>query len=96
MQAHLACEGDDHEELLVCAAFQLGCGIEALRPGLLADCAAAVGFIFVEGDELAEVDLFVEEVLERGGDVVGVVVFVVVVLVVAVRVVVRHGCGCVC
>jgi hypothetical protein len=94
VQAHLAREGDDHEELFVGAAFQLGGELETLCPGLLADGAAAVGFIFVESYEFAEVDLFVEEVLQRGRDVVAVVVAVmamVMVLVVAVRVVVGHG-----
>ena len=97
MQAHLAGEGHDHEELLVGAGFQLGLGVQALRPCFLADGAAAVGFIFVESDELAEVDLFVEKILQGGGYVVGVVVVVavgavVVVFIVAVGVGVGH-CG---
>jgi hypothetical protein len=95
VQAHLASEGDNHEELFVGATLQLRLGIHALRPCFLADGAAAVGFIFVEGGEFAEVDLFVEDVLERGSYVIGVVVnaiTVVVVFVVAVAVVVGHGC----
>lgn len=64
-----------------------------MRPGLLADGASGVGGIFVEGDEFAEVDLFVQEVLERGGDVVGVVVCGVVVVVAAVGVVLVVAVG---
>jgi hypothetical protein len=59
----------------------------------LADGATGVGGIFVEGNEFAEVDLFVEKVLERGGDVVGVVVCRVVVIVAAVRVVLVVAVG---
>lgn len=98
VEADLACEGNGHKELLVCAAFQLGFRVEALRPCLLADCATAVRLIFVEGDEFAEVDLFVEDVLQSGSYVIAMIVpiaAVVVVLVVAVRVVVvmRHVKG---
>jgi hypothetical protein len=60
--------------LFVSAALQLGGWVEALSPCLLADGAPAVGAIFVERDEFAEVDLFVEQILQRGGQVVGVVV----------------------
>jgi hypothetical protein len=63
--------------LFVGAALQLGFGVEALSPCLLADCAAAIGFIFVEGDELGEVELFVEDVLKGWGDVITVVVAIV-------------------
>lgn len=88
MQSHLACKRHRHEDLFIGAALQLGFGVEALGPCLLADCATAVGFIFVERDELGEVELFVEDVLEGWSDVVAVVVAVsvgvVVMLVVAV------------
>lgn len=96
MQTDLASEGDDHEELFVCAAFQLGFEVQTLRPCLLTDSAPAVGFIFVERDEFAEVDLCVKDVLERGCYVVGMVVTVaamVVMFIVAVGVVVGHVGG---
>lgn len=95
VQADLTGEGDDHEELLVGEALQFRGGIEALGPGFLDDAQALVGFIFVESAEAREVDLLVEEVLQRGDDVVRVVVDVVVgfgvLLVVVVVVVVGHG-----
>lgn len=98
MEADLAGEGDDHEDLFVGEGFQLGRGVEALGVGFLDDAEALVGFIFVEGAEAGEVDLLVEEVLEGGGKVVVVRVVVVMgfgvlfVVVVMVVVVMRHGC----
>ena len=98
VEADSAGEEDDHEELLVGEALQFGSGVEALGPGFLDDAAALVGFIFVEGAQPGEVDLLVEEVLERGNDVVVVVMDMVVsfgvLLVVVVMVVVVMGHGC--
>lgn len=99
VQPDLAGEGHDDEQLLVGEGLELGLGVQALGPRLLADGAALVGFILVEGAQAAEVDLLVEEVLEGGDDVVVVGVVVAVgfgvlfVVAVAVVVVMRHGDG---
>ena len=69
-----------------------------MRPRLLDDAAAGVGFALVEGADLVEFDLLVDEGLERwGGGLVAVVVTIVVMVVVVVMmgVVRRHLLSCV-
>lgn len=81
MQSHLASKWHDHQQLLVGTAFQLGLGFQALYPCFLADGASTVRFIFIKCDELAEVDLLVEDVLKRRRDVIGMVVLMAVAMV---------------
>ena len=87
MQTHLACEGNQHEQLLVSAGDELRLKLQALRPCLLADCASTIAVVFVQGAKCAEVDLGVKDVLQSGRDVVAVIV-IMVSMVMAVRFVV--------
>lgn len=88
-----------HEQLLICRALQLGFGVHPLSPCLLAYCAAAVRVFLVQRMQFAEVDLFVEDVLQCGCDVIAVVMYVVMrlgvlfIVAVAVVMVVGHCCG---
>lgn len=77
MQADLASEGDNHEQLLVRARDEFRGRTEPLRPCFLADGASAVRRGFVEREEPWEVDLCVENVLEGWCYVVAVVVAIV-------------------
>lgn len=86
-----------HHYLLIRRALELRFGLQSLRPCLLAYGSPRVRFFFVQRVKLAEVDLFIEEVLERRGDVVGMVVYMIMrfgvlgVVAVAMVVMVGHG-----
>lgn len=92
-----------HEDLLVGEALQLGSRVQPLRPRFLADAATLVRFILVQRAQSAEVDLLVQQVLERGYDIIVVIMNVIVGLGVLFVVVVmalwallwalRHGSG---
>ena len=62
--------------MLVCVAAEERFWVETLCPGFLNDCSAGVGDCFVVGYYFLEFDLGVEEGLEGGLDVGGVVVIV--------------------
>jgi hypothetical protein len=66
----LPCEGHGHEELFICRALEFWFKVQTFGPCLLTYFSATVRFFFVEGDDLAEIDLLVEEILEGGGYVV--------------------------
>jgi len=82
-----------HQQLLIRIALQLGLGVQSFGPCLLHDLRAGPRLGFVERVDGAEVDLFVDVVLERRGQVIrvivrralGVVVAVMAAFVVAVR-----------
>ena len=93
MESDLGCEGNVHQQLLICVAAELGLRAEAVSPGLLYDLGARARLAFVQGKNRGEVDLFVDVVLDGGGEVIGmvmrsafgVIVAMVIVFVVAVR-----------
>lgn len=65
---------DMHQQLLVGVAAELGFGIEALVPGLLANLAPRARRGFVQRVDGTEVDLLVDVVLQGRSDVVGMIV----------------------
>ena len=93
----------NHDNLFIGITFQFWSWVVSFFPCFLADCEAGVSFELVHGADFGEVDLLVEDMLDCGVDVVGVVmimgimVFVVVAavaMVVAVGVVVVMGHCC--
>jgi hypothetical protein len=86
-----------HQQLLVRIALQLRLLIKPLTPRLLHHFRATSRFTFVQRVDCAEVDLLVYVVLQRGRDVVGMVVNgtlgVVVAVVLVFIMAVRHGCS---
>jgi hypothetical protein len=63
-----------HEQLLVCVALQFRLLVQPFAPSFLHDLCAAPGFALVQRVDGAEVDLLVYVVLQRGRDVVAMVV----------------------
>lgn len=63
-----------HEELLVGVTLQLRFGLQSLSPCLLHDLAACSRLGFIQRVDGGEVNLLVDVVLERGREVVGVIV----------------------
>jgi hypothetical protein len=86
-----------HEQLLVRIALQLRLLVQPFAPSLLHDLGAAPRLALVQRVDSAEVDLLVDVVLQRGRDIVGMVVGcslgVVVTMVFVFVVAVRHCCG---
>jgi hypothetical protein len=90
-----------HQQLLVRITLQLRLLIQPLAPRLLHHFRATPRFTLVQRVDCAEVDLLVYVVLQRGREIVGMVVSgalgVVVAVVLVFIVAVRHGCfrfGC--
>ena len=87
-----------HQQLFVGIAAELGLGVQALVPGLLADLASRARGALVQCVGGVKVDLSVEAVLQSGCDVVRVImsavgVAVVVAMTIVFGVAVRHDAG---
>lgn len=65
---------DVHEQLLICIALQLRLFIKPLAPRFLHDFRSAPRLALVQRVDGAEVDLLVDVVLQRGCEIVGMVV----------------------